>query len=55
MLAIDAEQLLRTQTPAASADALADANVTRRIRAEALDEAIPGLEALIDVGHVHPS
>jgi hypothetical protein len=46
VVAIDAEQLLRTQTPPASEDTLADANVTRRARADALDQAIARLEAL---------
>jgi hypothetical protein len=44
VVAIDAEQLLHTQTPPASDDALADANVTRRTRAAALDEALSGLQ-----------
>jgi hypothetical protein len=46
VVAIDAEQLLRTQTPPASDDALADANVTRRARGDALDEALTGVQAL---------
>jgi hypothetical protein len=46
MTAIDAEQLLRTQTPPASEDALADANVTRRARADELDNAMTSLEEL---------
>jgi hypothetical protein len=45
-MAIDAEQLLRTQTPPASEDALADANVTRRARGETLDHAVAALEAI---------
>jgi hypothetical protein len=44
--AIDSEQLLRTQTPPASEDALADANVTRRGRADELDNALARLDEL---------
>jgi hypothetical protein len=46
VMAIDAEQLLRTQIPPATEDALADANVTRRARGEALDQAMTGLDAI---------
>jgi hypothetical protein len=46
MTAVDSEQLIRTQTPPASEDALADANVTRRARADELDTAIAGLDEL---------
>jgi hypothetical protein len=46
VVAVDAEQLLRTRTPPASADALADANVTRRARGDALEEALTGLQTL---------
>jgi hypothetical protein len=44
--AIDSEQLLRTQTPPASEDALADANVIRRARADELDNALTSLGEL---------
>jgi hypothetical protein len=50
IVAVDAEQLLRDSVPPASEDALADANVTRRSRAAALDDAISKLDELIQPG-----
>ena len=54
-LAIDGEQLLRTQSPAASEDALADANVTRRARGDEFDRALTALETLQPTAPADPA